>query len=176
VVIKSKKYQVPGGHHAVFLYVYFSITMTTKAKTWQEKLNVEKPIKIEVLQKKFADIPEGGRMLIVTPKMMDAYVRQIPKGKSVTTATIRRDLAAEHNADYTCPVTTGIFLRIVAEAAYEKIQQGGKPQLVTPFWRAIEPNSPLAKKLTFGQEFLLQQRKAEGLGDMLPRPGRKRAA
>jgi len=150
--------------------------MATKAKTWQDKLNVDKPIKIEVLQKKFADIPEGGRMLIATPKMMDAYVKQIPKGKSVTTATIRKDLAVEHNAEYTCPVTTGIFLRIVAEAAYEKIQQGAKPQSVSPFWRAIEPNSPLAKKLTFGQEFLQKQRMAEGLEDATPRKAKRKGA
>lgn len=135
--------------------------MATKKKSWQDKLNVDKPVKIEVLQKKFADIPEGGRMLIVTPGMMDAYVKQIPKGKFVSTATIRKDLAIEHNAEYTCPVTTGIFLRIVAEAAFEQIQQGAAPKSVTPFWRAIEPNSPLAKKLTFGQEFLQKQREAE---------------
>ena len=63
----------------------------------------------------------------------------------------------EHNADYTCPVTTGIFLRIVAEANYEKWQQGKALEEITPFWRVIEPNSALAKKLTFGQDFLLKQ-------------------
>jgi hypothetical protein len=36
---------------------------------------------------------------------------------------------------------------------------------ITPFWRVIEPNSPLSKKLSFGQEFILQQRKAENITD-----------
>jgi hypothetical protein len=45
----------------------------------------------------------------------------------------------------------------VAEANYEKLQQGKNVEEITPFWRAIEPNSVLAKKLTFGQDFLLQQ-------------------
>jgi len=45
----------------------------------------------------------------------------------------------------------------VAEANYEKLQQGNLIEEITPFWRVIEPNSTLAKKLTFGQEFLLKQ-------------------
>jgi hypothetical protein len=45
----------------------------------------------------------------------------------------------------------------VAEANYEKLQQGECLEEITPFWRVIEPNSALAKKLTFGQEFLHQQ-------------------
>jgi len=52
-------------------------------------------------------------------------------------------------------VTTGIFLIIVAEANFEKLQQGQTISSITPFWRVIEPNSILAKKLTFGQEFLV---------------------
>jgi len=45
----------------------------------------------------------------------------------------------------------------VAEANYEKLQQGKCFDEITPFWRVIEPNSVLAKKLTFGQDFLVQQ-------------------
>ena len=48
-------------------------------------------------------------------------------------------------------------MRIVAEANYEKLQQGKLIEEITPFWRAIEPNSALAKKLTIGQDFLIQQ-------------------
>ena len=89
--------------------------------------------------------------------MIDEYIQHIGFGKRIDTKTLRKDLALEHNADYTCPVTTGIFLRIVAEANYEKLQQGISLKEITPFWRVIEPNSALAKKLTFGQEFLVQQ-------------------
>ena len=39
----------------------------------------------------------------------------------------------------------------------EKLQNGKPVGEITPFWRVIEPKSVLAKKLTFGQEFLLQQ-------------------
>jgi hypothetical protein len=96
-------------------------------------------------------------MLIATPKIIDKYIQEIGFGKRINIKTLRKDLAIAHNADYTCPVTTGIFLRIVAEANYEKLQQGKRFKEITPFWRAIEPNSALAKKLTFGQDFLLEQ-------------------
>lgn len=126
-------------------------------KTWLDKLNEKKEPKIKRIDIDFADIPAGSNMFIATPKLIDAYIQQIGIGKRIDIKTLRKDLAIEHNADYTCPVTTGIFLRIVAEANYEKLKNGKRVGEITPFWRVIEPKSALAKKLTFGQEFLLQQ-------------------
>ena len=130
--------------------------MATK-KSWLDKLNENKEPIIKRIDIDFADIPSGSNMLIATPKIIDQYIQEIGVGKRINIKTLRKDLAIAHNADYTCPVTTGIFLRIVAEANYEKLQQGILIEDITPFWRAIEPNSALAKKLTFGQDFLLQQ-------------------
>ncbi|MFZ4102541.1 MAG: hypothetical protein ACOYKR_11370 [Sphingobacterium thalpophilum] len=126
-------------------------------KSWLDKLNEKREAKIIKIEIDFADIPAGSTLLIATPKLIDQYIQEIGFGKRADTKTLRKDLAIEHNADYTCPVTTGIFLRIVAEANYEKLQQGNLIEEITPFWRVIEPNSALAKKLTFGQEFLLKQ-------------------
>ena len=126
-------------------------------KTWLDKLNEHKEPKIKRIDIDFADIPAGSNMFIASPKLIDEYIQEIGVGKRVDIKTLRKDLAVEHNADYTCPVTTGIFLRIVAEANYEKLQEGKSIEDITPFWRVIEPNSSLAKKLTFGQDFLLQQ-------------------
>jgi hypothetical protein len=74
-------------------------------------------------------------------------------------------LAIENRADYTCPVTTGIFLRIVAEANFEKYQKANSLKGITPFWRVVEPNSTLSMKLTFGQDFIINQREAENIID-----------
>ena len=76
---------------------------------------------------------------------------------------IRGDLAVRNQADYTCPVSTGIFLRIVAESAYEELMEGAPTEAVAPFWRAIDPKSPLAAKLTCGPEFIREKRAAEGI-------------
>jgi len=129
----------------------------TKKKSWLDKLNETKEPKLKRIDIDFADIPAGSNMFIATPKIIDNYIQEIGVGKRIDTKTLRKDLALAHNADYTCPVTTGIFLRIVAEANYEKLQQGKHVKEITPFWRVIEPKSVLAKKLTFGQDFLLQQ-------------------
>jgi hypothetical protein len=134
-------------------------------KTWLDKLNETKEPKIKRIDIDFADIPAGSNMLIATPKIIDNYIQEIGVGKRIDTKTLRKDLALAHNADYTCPVTAGIFLRIVAEANYEKLQQGKHVKEITPFWRVIEPKSVLAKKLTFGQDFLLQQIEKERINE-----------
>lgn len=138
--------------------------MTTK-KNWTDKLHCDKKPKLKRIEFDFADIPANSMMFIATPLLIDNYIHQIPKGKKVTVQTMRKDLALENKADYTCPVTTGIFLRIVAEAGFEKYQQTNSLKEITPFWRVIEPNSALAKKLSFGQDFLIEQRTKEHIND-----------
>jgi hypothetical protein len=136
---------------------------THKRKTWAEKLNIDRQPVIEKADKDFAGIKAGQMMLIPTPKIVDEYIRQIPKGRQTNTETLRKGLAAEYHAEVTCPLTTGIFIRITAEAAFEEYQQGKPLNKITPFWRVITEKSPAAKKLTFGTEFLIEQRKKEGL-------------
>lgn len=137
--------------------------MATKKKTWTEKMNPGAVHKIERPEKDFADIPAGSKMLIATPSIVEDYVRNIPQGVSSSIRQMRADLAAEYGADYTCPVTSGIFLRIVAEKAWEEMHAGKNEADIAPFWRIIDPKSPAAKKLTFGTDFLIRQREAEGL-------------
>lgn len=130
-------------------------------KSWKEKLLIEKKPTIKRIEKGFSDIPAHSNMLIATPKIIDDYIRKIPTGSFISISTIRKDLAAEYNADYTCPLTTGIFLRIVAESAYEAYNNGLDIDKITPFWRVITPGTALAKKVSFGENFIINQRKKE---------------
>ena len=132
-------------------------------KTWLEKRNCNKSFKIKTIDKKFADIPEGSKMLIATPQIIDKYVNEIPFGQSSELNTMRNDLATEYQADKTCPVTTGIFLRIVSEASYEELNSGKNIKEITPFWRIVNPKSNLAKKLACGINFIKIQREIDGL-------------
>jgi hypothetical protein len=134
-------------------------------KSWMDKRNLGKVPEVKRIDKNFADIKAGEKMLIATPQVVDDYIRQIPKGTETSLLQMRKDLAAEFHADKTCPVTSGIFLRIVAEAAYEEYEKGKAINKITPFWRMINEKSPTAKKLSFGTKFLLAQRKKEGLGN-----------
>jgi alkylated DNA nucleotide flippase Atl1 len=93
------------------------------------------------------DTPKG-RMYIPRPLEVDALMRQVPSGKLATTDRIRERLAREHGADYACPLVTGIFVRLAAEAAVETIQAGERP--VTPFWRTIRGDGSLNEKYPGG--------------------------
>jgi len=52
-------------------------------KSWIEKRDCEKSFKIKTIDKKFADIPEGSKMLIASPQIIDEYVKQIPFGSTI---------------------------------------------------------------------------------------------
>lgn len=102
-------------------------------------------------------------MLIPTPAVVAAYVANIPKGESRTMPQMREDLAAAHRADFTCPLTAGIFLRIASELAWEQHQNGTSLDDITPFWRVVDVKSPMAQKLACGVNFITQQRRCEGI-------------
>ncbi len=135
--------------------------MPKSKPTWNEKLSCSKAPEVKRLDKSFAGMPEGSLMLIASPEMIDAYVQGIARGHTVTVKAMREELADRHKAEHTCPVTTGIFLRIVAEAAWERYLAGESLEKLTPFWRVIESDSPLAAKLACGTDFIAKQRAKE---------------
>ena len=146
------------------------IAMPKPKPTWTEKLQCSKPAVTKVIDKSFADMPKGGRMLIASPVIIDRYLRTLSPGQFVTPKEMRADLADSHKAEHACPVTTGIFLRVVAEAAWEKHLSGSPISDLTPFWRVIEVESPIAGKLACGREFIRQQRSAEQSEEQTVKP------
>ena len=117
------------------------------AKSWVEKRDIDKECQVKTNPKKFADIPAGAKMLIPTPKIVDKLVKRIPDGSFLYLKQIRKKLADDYNAEMTCPVVTGISMRIISEAAYEEYQKNKDINKITPFWRIVEPDSKLAGKL-----------------------------
>jgi len=110
---------------------------------------------------KVVDNPRGrGRMLIPNPLDVDALVRQIHKGKLATVDQIRERLAKDSGADLTCPLTTGIFLRIAAEVAEEDASRGERE--ITPYWRVIKGDGSLNEKLPGGVEAQAARLRKEG--------------
>ena len=128
-------------------------------KSWIDKFNQPREKMIKVLDSNFSDMKVGEKMLTATPKIIDEYINQVPKSYTVDMKTMRKDLALTHQAEVTCPVTTGIFLRIVSEVSYENIIQGEKNP--TPFWRVVDPQSKLANKLACGPRFIQKMRDLE---------------
>ena len=131
-------------------------------KSWEQKYHGAKPPHVAVLEKPYAGLPVGTRLFIASPALVETALRAVPPGGTVTVAALRDDLARAHGADATCPTSTGIFLRIVAERALERMAMGDPDP--APFWRAIEPASVLAGRLTCGGGFIQQRRAAERPG------------
>lgn len=125
-------------------------------KSWDQKYRGAKPPHVTVLTKPFAGVGAGERLFIASPPLLDERIRGIPPGRTQDPVALRAELARENGASATCPTSTAIFLRIVAERALERLQDDP-----TPFWRVIPPDSPLARKLSCGPDFIRHRRALE---------------
>ncbi|MCG8406854.1 MAG: MGMT family protein [Phycisphaerales bacterium] len=131
-------------------------------KTWKKKLEQDHPSHGKILpiptrmQKRFGK----GTMLIPKPLDVDAVMRKVRKGRLITQSQIRDALAKQSKADHACPLTTGIFVRIAAEAAEEDHQAGKKR--ITPYWRTIKDNGGLNEKFPGGAKTQAAKLRKEG--------------
>ena len=126
-----------------------------------ENYRKKRQAKTVVLENDFAGVRAGQRLYIGTPQILADYIAKIPFGETVSIVKLRNQLARRNQCDAMCPVSTAIFLRIVAEYAIEEMD-GGKPvSEVIPFWRAIGPGDKVAKKLALGPEWIEHQRALE---------------
>jgi hypothetical protein len=114
-----------------------------------------------VLEADFAGVPAGRTLFVPTPGLLADRVLAIPEGGTLEVRTLRDALARAHDADASCPVTTALFLRIVAEAAWDDLQDGTPLEQVIPFWRVIDPASPVAARLRCGADWIRDRREAE---------------
>ena len=117
--------------------------------------------KIVSLEKPYCGAAAGSKMLVATPEIVRDYMKAIPKGKTQTIPQMRADLAKRYRANVTCPTSSGIFVRIASEAALEEMARGKSITRVAPFWRLVDPDSPAAKKISCGADFIRAQRNAE---------------
>ena len=134
---------------------------TAKPKTARQRLEQKKDPKIVVLKHDFAGAKCGEKMFVATPGIVDDYVREIPRGEVRVIEDLRHELAQRRQCAITCPMSTSIFIRIVAEAALEDLAAGVSVAEVTPFWRLVEPESKIAKRLPVDSAWIAQQRDAE---------------
>lgn len=132
-------------------------------KSWAEKMRSPAAVEVKVMEKDMGSWGKAGdRLLIPTPGVIRDYLRGIPTGEGRSVVGMRADLAREFGADVACPLTTGIFLRVVSEAAFEEISLGVDLGDVAPFWRVVEPGSVLGKKLACGEDWIRDVRLREG--------------
>ena len=144
--------------------------MPKKKKTWAEKLNESKGLpKVEKITDKMSKRWGTGTVVIPAPIEVDELMRKIPAGKLATINDIRVALAKKHKATIGCPMTTGIFAWVAANAAEERKQSGEKD--ITPFWRTLKTGGVLNEKYPGGVE--AQRLRLEGEGHTVVKKGKK---
>ena len=132
----------------------------TSPTRWRDKLEREDHSKIVQIPPSMEKRFGAGTMFIAKPLEVDALIRLTKKGMLITVADIRAKLARDHNADTTCPLTTGIFVRIAAETAEEDLQNGKKR--ITPYWRVVKDDGGLNEKFPGGVKAQSRRLKEEG--------------
>ncbi len=120
------------------------------ARTAIDKRDHADPPRVEVLTESKSPNHPIGKMLISSPRELEAVIRRVPEGRVLTLAALRANLAKAHRADYTCPLTTGMFLRVVAEAAEE--ERAARCGDVAPYWRVVRDDGALIDTLPGGTE------------------------
>lgn len=113
----------------------------------------------------FADIKPGQMMLLPSASDIAAFITDMPRGQSTDLNSLRVEMAKAAGAEMSCPVVTGIHLRVVAEAAHEELERGAALSEITPVWRVIGPKTTTLKKLSFDPAYILDQRELEGIVD-----------
>ena len=104
-------------------------------------------------------------MLLAPPLYYDEVMRKVPQAKLITVGMIRDYLARKNNADFTDPMTAGIFVQIVAWASFQRNDN------ITPYWRTLKSDGKLNSKYPGGVE--LQKKMLEKEGHSIITKGKK---
>jgi len=121
--------------------------------------------KIQIVTDEAAIKKYGGeKMFFAPPISYDEIMKTVPYGKVITVGAIREFFAKNNNADFTCPMTAGIFVSIAAWASYQRTENE------TPYWRTLKANGELNPKYPGGIE--AQKEKLEAEGHTIVRKGR----
>ena len=107
----------------------------------------------------------GNRMYFAPPLDYDRVMKRVPYGRVTTVGEIREYFAKQNGADFTEPITAGIFVSI---AAWASDQRAGDE---TPYWRTLKANGELNEKYPGGIE--AQKEKLEAEGHTILSKGRK---
>lgn len=129
--------------------------------TWADRLAASDGVDIRPVPEGRRGMTPGKAMLYPSARMIDRAIRDIPEGQTVTPKELRATLADLHDAEYTCPVTTTMMLRIVAEAANESRDLGAPEGELTPVWRVLDQKASALRKLTFDPAWILAERARE---------------
>ena len=106
----------------------------------------------------------GDKMYFAPPMDYDQVMKRIPRGKVITVGKIREYFAKQNNADFTEPITAGVFVSIAAWASFQRSEDE------TPYWRTLKAKGELNEKYPGG--IAVQREKLEAEGHTIIQKGR----
>jgi alkylated DNA nucleotide flippase Atl1 len=150
-----------------------------KKLSWREKLDKDEGFpKVVPIGPSMSGRWGEGTMVIPSPREVDAIMKRVPSGKLITINEIRSVLAKRHQATIGCPMTTGIFAWISANAAEESqgARQSGRTgrareAAVTPYWRTLKSGGFLNERYPGG--VLAQKARLEAEGHQVIQRGER---
>lgn len=128
-------------------------------KTFNEKLHTAGDLpKVEDIsdQPNAVERWGGTKMYIAAPMQYNDVMAKIPEDKLTTSVDIRTYLAKNAKADFTCPLTAGIFINVAANASTER----DNDQI--PYWRTLKAKGELNEKYPDGIDAQKQLLESEG--------------
>ncbi|MCI8695384.1 MGMT family protein [uncultured Acetatifactor sp.] len=127
-------------------------------KDFNAMLNDSKDMpKIQIITDEKSILKYGGdRMYFAPPMDYDRVMRLVPFGKLLTVGAIREYFARQSGADFTEPITAGIFVSIAAWASFQRTDRR------TPYWRTLKAGGELNAKFPGGIEAQKELLEKEG--------------
>lgn len=127
-------------------------------KAFNAMLNDSKDMpKIQIItDKKSIEKYGGDKMYFAPPIDYDKVMKAVPYGKLTTVGEIREYFAGLNGADFTEPITAGIFVSIAAWASHQRKNDK------TPYWRTLKAGGELNPKYPGGVEAQKEKLEAEG--------------
>lgn len=130
-------------------------------KSWREKLADDKGLpQVQEITDEMSKRWGIGTVVIPAPREVDEIMKRVPEGKLITINEIRAALAKKHGATIGCPITTGIFAWIAANAAGEEAVEGKKT--ITPYWRTLKTGGLINEKYPGGVDAQMKLLEKEG--------------
>lgn len=145
------------GRYCIMIYEKRDMANEDK-KDFNAMLHESKDMpKIQVItDQKSIDKYGGDRMYFAPPIEYDKIMKRIPYGKVITVGKIREYFAKLSGADFTEPITAGIFVTIAAWASHQRTKDE------TPYWRTLKAKGELNPKYPGGVKAQKSKLEAEG--------------
>ncbi len=126
-------------------------TNKTAGTSWRTKLSDKLDLpKVEPISDRMSEKWGNGTIAVPAPREVDEIMWNVPKGNLITINEIRGIIAKKHMASIGCPITTGLFAWVAANAAAEDEAEGRNR--ITPYWRTLKSGGELNAKYPGGVE------------------------